>query len=247
MRTNSNTKTCAITGIVQQENKTVLFADSENNELKIMNEETFNIIVTRELPNNPYLMCFVTENKVIIACINYEFHLVDLNADIDIQILFKIEHLFKSIACVKNELFGCTSDTVEVYSGTGKQISKFKPVDVTDIEDMCVSKEGDIIYCADEKKGLVVLDKHGTVVYIISENLCQPYRLCHGHQGYIFVTEKNSDRVMQIDIQRKKVEQIGRDDCYTKDSPVSLCHEKRNNRLIVAVWQSDEVHVYTCL
>jgi hypothetical protein len=246
IRTSSDTKTCAITGIVQLENEKMLLADSENCNLKILNEETFKIIVSRELPSNPYLMSFAKENKVIIACINSEFYLVDFEDDKDIQKLFEIKHLFKCIAVARDEVWGCTSDTIEVYSLTGAEISKFKPTGVTNIEDMCVSKEGDIIYCADEKKGIVAINKHGTVVDIISENLCKPHRVCLSPEGYIFVTEKNTDRVMKVDIQRKDAIQTGREEVFTNNSPISLCHEKTNNRLIVALWQSDKIHVYTC-
>ncbi|XP_045176715.2 uncharacterized protein LOC123537170 [Mercenaria mercenaria] len=249
IRTDADTKPCFVTGTCQLQDGRIVITDSENCRLKILDPNRFKVTASRKLQSNPCSISYMKEKNVVIAFADCEVAIVDILEEIEIRSSFKIKHVCKGLAYGNGSLYVCTGHMIEIYSETGDMKTSLQPIS-TDVKIRCptsinISKNGDIIYVSDKDKGIVVMDEEGHILNTISDNVYEPNLLCLDVSGKLFATEMSSCRVLKVDPEIGNVKQVIREVCQ-KDYPISLCHERIFNRLIVGVWQSDSIHVFTC-
>ncbi|XP_045176773.2 uncharacterized protein LOC123537202 [Mercenaria mercenaria] len=249
IRTDADTKPCFVTGTCQLQDGRIVITDSENCRLKVLDPNRFKVTASHKLQSNPCSISYMKENKVSVAFANCEVAIVDILEEIEIRSSFKIKHVCKGLAYDNGSLYVCTGHMIEIYSETGDKKTSLQPAS-TDVKIRCptsisISKNGGIIYVSDKDKGIVIMDEEGHILNTISDNVYEPNALCLDMSGKIFTTEMNSGRVLKVDPENGNVKQVVREVCQ-KDYPISLCHERIFNRLIVGVWRSDSIHVFTC-
>ncbi|XP_045176261.2 uncharacterized protein LOC123536849 [Mercenaria mercenaria] len=249
VRTDTDTKPCFVTGTCQLPDGRLVMTDSENCRLKILDPNIFEVTASRKLQSNPCLICYMTENKVAIAFTNCDVAIIDILEDIEVRGSFRIKHLCKGLSYGNGNLYVCSTHMIEIYSEKGDRKTLLQLAS-TDVEIRCpasinLSKNGSIIYVSDIEKGIIAMDVEGHILNIISDNVYEPNVLCLDVSGNIFATEMNSGRVLNVDPDNGSVKQVVREVCQ-KDYPISLCHERVFNRLIVGVWRSDNIHVFSC-
>ena len=230
---------CNIWGTCTIGNGNILLADNANNKLKLLDKASYKMVATCTLPASPRSLCRINDSEMAVSLSNKCIVFISTVDGLEITKSVQLDHNCFGLAMTDAEMYiSDGSQKVFEYTLEGALLR-----DITtdpsgeslfaESRDITVSDDGNTIYVADSRKGIVTLNKEGKILWrYTGSDLKGAYGVCTGGSGNLLVTGILSHNVLQFGTNGERLGEVIR---ASEDvqSPVSVCYDRFNERIIV--------------
>lgn len=231
---------CNIWGSCVLGNGYIILADNGNNKLKVLHPNTNKVIDFCPVPASPRSLCTMGNLEAAVTLANKSVCFVKMDGHLIMSRSFHMNHNCFGIAVSESEMFiSDGSQNLYVYNLEGELLWTLandptgQPI-FSESRDITVSDDQKKIHVADSRKGIITIDKEGNVLWKHAcAELKGAYGVCTDSDGLLLVSGILSHNVMQLSQHGDKPGQI----LSATDglqSPVSVCFDKNNSRLLVS-------------
>lgn len=170
-RSKSDKNTCDIVSACVLEDGTVIISDYANKNLKRLDRSKSNVKDSCDLSMQPWQVCVTGQNEVAVTCMWASLvKFVAVESKMTIKRQISTDFSCCGLAYADGKLYISDAGTsVYVYTLAGNKLQQFVKDQSGNelfsfIQSLAVKSDSSRIYIADFRKGLVVLDKNGTLV-----------------------------------------------------------------------------------
>ncbi|XP_052781505.1 uncharacterized protein LOC128218033 [Mya arenaria] len=238
---------CSIEGIFELPSGKVVIADYNNDKVKLLNKQ-FEVIGYCHLPA-PQHLCHITDNDIAVAVSEFntnEVHLLTVTkGKIKAMRKFTTDHLCCTIAHHQGQLYVGSNNALYLYTMDGSLIKTIYEDNTSmhTVYKCVVSPDGERIFVTHfTASRLLTLDTSGQVLSTVEDpDLQSPSGLCVSPSGHVFVCGFESNALVQVDQEGRKVSTVAR----LADGvlyPRSVWFKEQNSTLIVGNL-GDNIHV----
>ncbi|XP_053376605.1 uncharacterized protein LOC128547598 [Mercenaria mercenaria] len=248
-KTNTCSSQCLIFDCCVLDNGHVLITDYNNQKLKRL-DSTYKLKDYCHI-DTPFGVCQTEPNDVAVSSWDgMKICLVNVGNNMTLKRSFNVGVHCRGIVHHKGELFvACgpfqgVENTVKVYDLYDRLLRTLQ-YNVSSITHMSMKYDGSNIVLAENKKGLVKLNRQGEKTSEFSDPCLKfAFGVCGSTSGDLFVCCKDSNNVVQFDKDGERIKEILTETDGIK-SPVSVTFLNAPKRLILTFWSSNTIKVYT--
>ncbi|XP_053390772.1 uncharacterized protein LOC128553624 [Mercenaria mercenaria] len=246
---NDNTKTCNVYGSCLTEDGTLLLADDFHKKIKRADMVKMSVTDYCCVPAGPYGVCCTSKIEAAVCLNNKTIQFVSLGNQMTITRQMKMNHHCFDITYKDDKLY-ITDDADSLYihdmagnvlqTVTGNNIRKNM---FANSRFIAFSDVDEKMFVASWHKGLVIIDGKGNHCQTITDSeLNVASGVCTDRRGNLFVSGFSSNNVIQIGRDGKKLGVVVKSsDGLT--SPLSLCFDMRQSKLVITQYNSDVVKI----
>ncbi|XP_060586614.1 uncharacterized protein LOC132742274 [Ruditapes philippinarum] len=251
MKHDSDSNSCYdIRSICKLKDGCVIIADYSKKSLKRLDLASSKIIDVCQLSSSAWQICEVDNEIAVSSYFESNIDIVTTEGPLKVAREIKTAHHCFGLGYRNGKIYVTdTNKTVYVYNKTGTiliQFSKDQSGDdlFSNIFSLTVSQDGEMIYVADSKHGLVVLSKEGKLhgKYKPS-NLRIAREICETDSGDILVCGDTSNNIVQFSPNGEVVGEILSLDGQAGGCRAA-CFDRNHMRLIVGRGSRDYIEVY---
>ncbi|XP_060592892.1 uncharacterized protein LOC132747508 [Ruditapes philippinarum] len=210
---------------------------------------SFKILDVCQLPRSPWQICEV-DNEIAVSSSWINIDIVTTEGPLKVAREIKTDHRCFGLGYKNGKLYVTDlMETMFVYNKTGTMLIQFSKDQsgnnlFNNIYSLTVSQDGERMYVADNRYGLVVLSKEGKLhgKYKRS-NLRNAREICETDSGYILVCGESSNIIVQFSPNGEVIGEI-----LTSDGKAggcrAVCYDRNHKRLIVGRRDRDYIEVY---
>lgn len=230
----------------------VIVTDYTNKRLKILSAE-YKYLSHLELCGSPYGACVTGESEVAVCIFDKcLIQLVGFRPAVRPTRSFSTELKCEGVAFDGNQLFvtvtGEPTNQVRIYAVTGSLQRIIEGLDgkplFTRINQIVYCSSSSRFYVTDMKRGVICLDKKGTVLSVMEDNReGQPTGIAPDGEGGFFIADFKSNRVMHFGHDLRKINVVLKGDAGIKE-PLSLCFDTESLKLSLTLAGSKFIHVF---
>ncbi|XP_060580312.1 uncharacterized protein LOC132737089 isoform X2 [Ruditapes philippinarum] len=227
----------------------MIIADYNNKSLKRLDVASSKIIDVCQLPRYPWQICEV-DNEVAVSSGGMNIDIVTTEGSLKVTRQIKTDHKCYGLGYKNGKMYVTDSNrTIFVYSKTWTMLILFSKDRSGDnlfasIFSLTVSQDGQRVYIADSRNGLVVLSKEGKLHGKYNPtNLRYVREICETDSGDILVCGEPSNNIVQFSPNGEVVGEILTSDGQ-EGSCWAVCYDRNHTRLIVGRRSRDYIEVY---
>lgn len=231
-----------------------MLCDSRNLKLKKL-DVNYVIVASLKITSHPAKTLQVCETDCEVAVLIEQdqnnsiirFVLKDLT---NVLRSVQIQGSCHSLAYHNRALFVCcggdgsTGDTLNVYSPRGS-LSRIIHLRFRSLKS--VTSSGDFLYVADKHLGIIEVDPDRDLfrrVHTTHRLVPASCRICLDDRKYVYFRSGVSFRVLRVSVVDSSVTEVNQD-MESIETANALCYDRKKNRLIVAFYELNELHVFT--
>ncbi|XP_053390778.1 uncharacterized protein LOC128553630 [Mercenaria mercenaria] len=248
IRVQNDNKICCVYGSCLTEDGSLLLADYSNNKIKRADIEKLSITDYCCVPGAPLGVCCTSKFETAVCLSSNIIQFVSLGNQMTTTRQIRMNHYCFGIGYKDDKLYITdTGKSIYVYDMTGNKLMMFTQNKsgqslFSNNRNVAVSDVDDKLFVASGDKGLVITDEQG--------NHCQTFTdselniasgVCTDRRGNLFVSGCNSNNVIQIGREGKKMGVVAK----SSDGlvgPESVCFDTRQCKLFITQ-QNDTVKV----
>ena len=226
----------------------ILLADYRNQSIKLVDNGTYSIKESLQMPAGPYSVCKVSNTEAAVSLANKTVQFVSTKNQLTQTRVLTFDHECRGIAVLDGQLImGNGGDKIYMYTTKGDRL-KIIENDKTGqkifryVRNLCVSDDRKIIHIVDREKGVITIDRNGSVIWkYVSQNLDSPWGVCTDSRCNVFVSGESSENVVQLGPDGILLGEIV-SRVYSLRRPRAVCFDNVQRKLIVAY--RNEIHVF---
>ena len=196
----------------------------------------------------------MSDDEVAVALNSKSVQFVSVRKSLTVGQSFKVNFQPEGIAHNARKLYltGSRPARVVAYSNTGLLLKTIELDASCQLllswpHHLIISEDPTALMVAHEGKGIVMSDLKGYRMSCFSDpELKQPYGICNGMNGTMFVAGKKSNNIVQFNSKGDKLGVILQEKDGIHD-PYSVCWDRVNSRLLVAMPDTDCIKVYNIM
>ncbi|XP_060606688.1 E3 ubiquitin-protein ligase TRIM71-like [Ruditapes philippinarum] len=240
---------CSIWSSCVLDKGNILITDLSNTNLKLVDSGNFKVKDSLEMSGSPSSVCKISNSEAavslsIIKTVQFvatENHLTKTRS-------LKFDHECRGLAVIDGRLvIGNDNDQVYIYT-MNRQCLKVIKTEKTGnkmfgrVRELCVSDDGKMIHIVDAHRGVITIDRDGTVLWKYNgQELKSPWGICTDGTGNVIVSGFSSHNVVQLSPDGKLLGKIISDE-YKLKNPRAVCFDRKKCKLIAAV--GNELHCF---
>ncbi|XP_060560243.1 uncharacterized protein LOC132720199 [Ruditapes philippinarum] len=227
----------------------VIIADRYNKSLKRLDLTSSKIIDVCQFLRSPWQICEVG-NEIAVSSGEININIVTTEGRFKVAREIKTDHSCYGLGYRNGKIYVTdTNKTVFVYNKTGTMLLQFSEDQSGDnlfvsIFSLTVSQDGERIYVADSRNGLVVLSKEGKLHGKYNPtNLRYAREICETNSGDILVCGESSNNIVQFSPNGEVIAEILKSDGQGGGCE-AVCIDLSHTKLIVGRRVREFIEVY---
>ena len=238
-------------------NGSLLLTDFKNKKLKRI-EPTFDSLSALDVPGHPFAVCPINKITGAISLPNEQrIQLVSLENPMKLCSSFETEAKCRGLCHYDGELYassgGGFSESpahIRVFSLEGELLQLIDPESrgeryLSSPVNLAISVDGETIYIADRNKGIIILNREGSVLDTVCKNsLKTPQDITLGDSGGLIACDHASSSVIYINKDGNKFGVVLKEDENVKN-PLSVSYDICTKRLVVTCRNSNKFKIFS--
>ncbi|KAL4216595.1 hypothetical protein ACF0H5_024318 [Mactra antiquata] len=241
--------TCNILSSCVTNNGDIVLLDTNNDKIKLVDSKTYNIISSLLCDATPWSVCNVSSTEVVVCLLNNTIQFVSTCNNLVVTRSLSMKHACRCITVSKDRMYICDFTSLYIYNMNGtliKTIKENKSGDkiFSEIWDITISDDHNMIHIVDCDKGVITLDMNGKICWKYSDKVLNgAHGVCTDGSGNVIVCGYNSHNVIMLGHNGDyKGEIVTQQDGVSY--PHTVCFDVTQNKLYVGC-KDDNITVFT--
>ncbi|KAL4216631.1 hypothetical protein ACF0H5_024354 [Mactra antiquata] len=238
MRKADDRDMCQITSSCILDENFVLLIDQWNWKLKLVDSNTYSIISSLSFDTKPLSVCRVSNTEAAVCLFDSTIQFVSTCNNLVVTRSLRMKHDCICITVSRDRMYICDDRSLYIYKMNGtlkKKVKESKSGDkiFSDIHDITISDDHNMIHIVDFNKGVITLDINGEFCWgYSSEDLDEAHVVCTDGSGNVLVCGYMSHSILQLGLdENRRVKLLSKYEIEM--DPTTISYDRNNNKLIV--------------
>ncbi|XP_060562893.1 uncharacterized protein LOC132722409 [Ruditapes philippinarum] len=235
IRVKGDKQVCCVVDMCQLKDGTILAVDKSNRRLKQL-DVLYQIVDSRDLPDDPDTVACVNENFALVASkygVDTLIQFIQIKESLPLGDSFTVSGHCQGLSCSQDAVHVSTGDKISKFTLSGELLQEFIAGDV--VQSFCLTHDFEKIVFTFGQDKLGVLNKNYQLCAEVQiQDLGQNKSLAVDTNGQILISMLDSHRIVQYNHDLQKLgEVVGPSDGIR--NPQAIVFDRINNRLVVAM------------